>query len=283
MTQSVETGISTELSSITGSELNYTIDTKKLYDLLKKTQCPILPRDWESTGNLISIYYFNNVFWTEDETQSDKCRMVVFQNNDQRKLANETVSLIFTIDKYVTGLTVNKSFQVYQNLFIAQQENIEKGDQVNTRNFYKYLMPTLISKIFYIVTLAFVVFNGFVIITQLSNAVANPDIRGTNILTFSCELFLFAHKAVATFLYETAKLIYKRWNNETAYTEIKKIALTAKQLSRFSILVYLPSTEMLGQYMVRRKEVKIKYMHIFMKCLILMKLPQMYLKLLQNH
>ena len=229
------------------------IDLKALKKILKRTQCPLIPKHYETETQQVSAYYFNNNLWTIDENNPSKVRMLNCQSNEKKVKAIDTAELMLAIDKYVDNVRINKSHEIYNKL-----RRVSITDDYD--NPYEKLMPTLLSKIMFLSVFLTLMLNGYFTFRGLYNAIINDFgfkllvMKILGIIVYGVEALLYLDLGIKGLLYNLITLIIKKWNGYSVYIETKTIAFEARDLTSLSILRYLPSVEMVSTSMTNYKE-----------------------------
>ena len=227
-------------------------DLIKLSKILRDTQCPLVPKNYESNGEQVSAYYFNNNLWTIDS--NDKARILNCQDDKKKIRAIDTAEIMLAIDKYVNNVRINKSNEIYNKLKHANDTEYTKD------NPYEKLMPTLTTKIMFLTVVITGLLNGYFTFRGLYDALENEFefqlwiMQLLCITVYSFEAILFINMAFKGLLYHLIKLFFKKYINYTVHKETKIIAFEARDLTSLSILRYMPSLEMLTTYFLQYSE-----------------------------
>jgi len=128
-----------------------TVDKKALWEVLGRTQCPLMPDRYDKSGKIAAAYYFNNDFFMKDDSDSDTdCRVVRFgkktakQNRQEKRKCKDDAELMMAVDQYLSKVSINRSQDIYSKLktALAETKGVDDGDTSN--DAYQQLIPTML-------------------------------------------------------------------------------------------------------------------------------------------
>lgn len=142
---------------------NKNIDRRVLWDILKNTQCPLMPDKYDIDGKLSEAYYFNDEFWRHN-TEKDEVEIINFKDNKDgtlKRKAKDDAELIFAVDKYTNYVRINKSIEIYDKLKTALAESQGDDDGDDTNNANQLLIPTLTARFTFLTAFVTAILNAY--------------------------------------------------------------------------------------------------------------------------
>eukprot|EP01084_Bolivina_argentea_P213925 363241_1 len=240
---------------------NEEVDKEALWQILQITQCPLMPCKYESDHKLEAAYYFNDEFWTKDETaDNDTCRIISFKNDSgkKRRKAKDDAELMIAIDAYTNTVYIDSSFEIFEKLAIALRESTGDDDGDYSNDAYQKLMPTMIGRISFLSVILSTLLNGYFLYVSLYAATEgnyNTEFMNNAALVMAmCELILFANIAFGSVMSFGIGLIWALCTNNSTCVQSKGIAESLRELSALSILRYMPSIEIVANFIIHWKE-----------------------------
>ena len=128
-----------------------TVDKKVLWQVLGKTQCPLMPDRYDKSGKISAAYYFNDSFWMKDDEDDEDagCHVIRFrktekQNRKEKRKCKDDAELMMAVDQYLSKVSINRSQDIYMKLktALAESKGVDDGDTTN--DAYQQLIPTML-------------------------------------------------------------------------------------------------------------------------------------------
>jgi len=239
---------------------NQSVDKKLLWNILKETQCPLVPDKYDKSGQLSEAYYFNNTFWRQDGA-SDSCVEIDFLEKGKEELVRrlkDGAELMLAVNKYVSCVSVNKSYTIYHKLQTALAESQGHDDGNDENDAYQKLIPTLMGRVMFLSIFLTTVLNGYFIANSIviaTNEQYNTKVMNILALIMAiCEAVLYSNILLGSILTQFIRLIYNLSSHQTTYVQSKVIASQLRELSTLSILRYMPSIEIVSNACVHWRE-----------------------------
>eukprot|EP01084_Bolivina_argentea_P079887 144795_1 len=254
--------------------------SKEEWRILQSTQCPLMPDTYErSNPKLVAPYYYNDEFWIEDEKDDTKARIVEFaaENRNEpskcdqffyyvtftrantKEMAKKDAKLMLAVDEYVKEVRVNRSYELHTKLHVAMAEKRDgKDDGDDSNDAYKKLVPSWIGRMAFIVGFLTTALNGYFIVHGLNLALNGRYSTWTMnlfaLIMSLCELVLYCNILLGNMLTMFFTFLIQSCLGGTSYIQTKVIALNLRDLTTLSILRYMPSVEIVTNFMIHWRQ-----------------------------